>query len=179
MIAQWWHPVMNPNLKGVSERNEAAKAMLTSIHESREKDWAKCLEAGQVAMPEDVRTEFGKLVPFLRDAFETAWMNGVDYGFRLTDKEWGRKARSKFLPSFLARWYTRPPRFSPEDPCKKPLIKYMRARRAGLPENVRSAFDAYSPSMNAAFMTGWRKGMEWGGNFGEVLWTKRLPAELG
>jgi hypothetical protein len=27
---------MNPNLKG--ERNEAAKAMLASIHESREKD---------------------------------------------------------------------------------------------------------------------------------------------
>jgi hypothetical protein len=66
---------MNPNLKGVYERNEAARAMLASIHDSRVKDWAKFLEVGKVALcletvTEDMQRAFGELVPFLRNAFE-------------------------------------------------------------------------------------------------------------
>jgi hypothetical protein len=91
---------MNPNLKGVYERNEAASAMLASIHEYREKDWAKyletgkvalCLVAGKAAIPEDMQREFEELVPLLKDAFEKAWMNGVP----ISTRSWPRSASRK------------------------------------------------------------------------------------
>lgn len=146
--------------------------MLASINEDRWHDWETVLESLLDEMPED----FAKAVPLFQDAFETGWMRGCDYGFRLMDEELTRKIRSRFLPLFLARWCTRPRPYPKEDPHKKPLIKYMRAQRDSLPESLRSYFEAYAPSFNSMFIGGWFKGMEWGGRAAEVMWEPRFKA---
>jgi hypothetical protein len=72
-------------------------------------------------------------------------MKGADYGFHVMDKELSRKARSRFLPLFLARWYTRP-RYT-ENPCKKPLAKYMRTQRAGC-RRLRETSSTHTPRLS-------------------------------
>jgi hypothetical protein len=88
------------------------------------------------AMRKEIPDEPEELIRVLQHAYEMAWKLGADYGFRSTDEEIGRRVRSRFMPLFLARWYTRV-RVPKDFPHKAPLIKYMKTQRASLPESAR------------------------------------------